>query len=192
MKIHFTATFRGKQQYGKYFERIFNEIIKLGHDILEDSIIKMQSEEFYEHLDIHSTKSLEENYDKVLKIMQRADINIFESSFHSISTGFLINKSLELHKPTIVLYYKNNVPILLAGNDNDKLIVKKYDDESLESVVNKTIDEAMQIRDKRFNLFLSDELLRYLERASKKEGFTKSNFVRNLIIRHMKENEFKN
>jgi len=112
---------------------------------------------------------------------------VFYCSFGSLSIGFIIERSLEFNKPTIVLYYKDNLPFFLSGIKDEKVIVMKYDDDTIVQVVEKALQIASELRDKRFNFFISPELLSYLESSSKKEGVTKSLFIRNLLLEHRKK-----
>lgn len=187
MKVNFSTTLRGKKFYGDFYKQIYDEIVEEGYEVLDDWVIKYSVEEYYRRLDNIGEEGLANEYKNALKDLQIADLNIFECSLHSLSTGFLINKSLELHKPTITLYYQNNKPYLLSGIKNEKLIIKKYDKNNVKSVVKKAITQAISLRDKRFNLFMSDDLLQYLDEEAARQRINKSTFIRNLLLAHMKK-----
>jgi hypothetical protein len=189
MKVFFTASQRGKKFFDEDYHQIFQIIESLGHKNLDDKIINVPTDKFYEDLERKGHEAYAKLYEKNINFLREADINIFECSLHSLSVGFMVQKSLDFHKPTIVLYLKKHIPYFLAGLEDEKLIMKEYETTSLKEILTKSIKQAMQMRDKRFNFFLTDEMLNYLEEASKKEGLNKSTFLRNLLLNHMKKNK---
>ncbi|MEK9179049.1 MAG: hypothetical protein AAB893_01120 [Patescibacteria group bacterium] len=189
MKVFFTASQRGKKEFGKYYQRIYDQLELLGYSHLETSLLKISSKEFYDKLENTGHAQYTEYYNNNMKRIQEADICVFESSLHSLSIGFMIQKSLDNNKPTIVLYFEDNIPHFLHGMSEDKLILAKYTGTDLEEVLKKTLGEATDLREKRFNFFISPALLTYLEGASKKLGITKSTFIRNLIQDHRRKNK---
>lgn len=193
MKVFFTASMRGKKHFGKYYLKIIEEIERLGYTIIKDDLFNFSQEEYYEKLDLGERKANKELYKKKISSLQEADINIFDCSFHSLSIGYVVEKSLEMNKPTILLFYKNNQPYFLEGavNEQDKLIVMSYNDKNIKSIIKKVIDLAKERRDRRFNFFINPKLLDYLEKTSKELGLTKSTFIRNLILDHKEKRVFK-
>lgn len=187
MKIFFTASQRGKEKFTKYYQVIENEIKRLGYNLIEDDLLTIKSNDFYSQFKENDQESHIKFYRDELKRLQDSEINIFECSFHSLSIGFIIEKSLELNKPTIVLYHKEYRPLFLSGVEDEKLIVKSYTEKDLARTLKNALNEAQDQRDKRFNFFISPRLLQYLEKACKKEGCTKSYFIRNLILEHKKK-----
>lgn len=188
MKIFFTASQRGKAQFGKNYSRFQDAIRNNGYNLLDDDILTKNADELYEALEKGDHKKQVEFYNKKIDSIKKADMCIFEASVHSLSIGFVIQKALELNKPTIVFYIHGNRPIFFSGVDNEKLILQEYNEENLENKVKLAFEEALHLREKRFNFFISPQLLTYLESAAKKEGITKSTFIRNLIIAHKKKN----
>lgn len=185
MKIYFSASQRGKKFFEKYYTIIYDEIQKLGHTNLDDDIIKFSSEQYYQKIESEGRKAYVALYKKKVKNVQKADICIFECSLHSLSMGYQIEKSLEMNTPVVVLYYKNNIPFFLSGEENEKLIVKQYNDDNIKTVLQKAIDDAHKTLETRFNFLITPSLLNYLEKASKMRGITRSTFIRNLILDHM-------
>lgn len=184
MKVFFTASYRGKKQFGKYYEIISNEIKALGYNLIPDDLLTTETKEFYRKFG-NQAKQVQ-YYREELERLQVAEINVFECSFHSLSIGFTIEKSLEFNKPTILLYHEHYEPLFLTGVNEEKLFIKKYNDKTLKVEIKKSLDEAKTMRDKRFNFFISPKLLAYLEETSKQMGVTKSRFIRDLILQHKK------
>jgi hypothetical protein len=188
MKIFFTASQRGKKQFGNTYKKIQNFIAKSGYTMLQDDIFSEEPEDLYKALETGDHKKQTEFYNRKIDTIQKADLCIFEASTHSLSIGFVIQKALEFNKPTIVFYIKDHKPLFFSGVDNEKLILQEYDEKNLEKQLDSAIQDALHLREKRFNFFISPTLLSYLEHTSKKEGITKSTFIRNLILAHKKKN----
>lgn len=186
MKIFFTASLRGQSEFGTYYKEIFNLIEKTGAKNLDDEILKL-SKDYYETIQKQGRVAFTDLYKRKIKALQQADICIFEGSIPSLSIGYLIEKALDFNKPTIIFYYKNTTPEFIAGIDEEKIILKQYTEDTLQSSFISALEEAKHLQDKRFNFFISPDLLTYLEKASKEEGITKSTFIRNLILQHRKK-----
>ncbi len=188
MKIFFTASQRGKKQFGTLYTKIHDLVTKSGYVTLQDDILSDAPEDLYKALESGDHKTQTDFYNKKIDMIQKSDMCIFETSTHSLSIGFIIQKALEFNKPTIVLYIKDHKPLFFSGVDNEKLILQEYDEKNLETQLSSAIQDALHLREKRFNFFISPSLLSYLEQSSKKEGITKSTFIRNLILAHKKKN----
>lgn len=189
MKVFFTASQRGKKYYEKYYNQIFDALKKNNFYLIDDEIVKVSGKEFYDELEKGGRNANISLYKKNLKNLQQADINVFEASLHSLSIGYMINKSIDFNKPTVVFYFKENIPHFLVGIESDKLIISSYDEKNIEKLVTDTLKQAEQIRDKRFNFFINPDLLNYLEREAKRQGVTKSTFIRTLILAHKKKDQ---
>lgn len=187
MKVFFTASQRGKKQFGAVYKRIQSYTQKQKFTLLEDDIFTEEPTHLYKALESGDHKVQIDFYHKKINTIKEADICIFEVSTHSLSIGFVIQKALEFNKPTIVLYMKGYVPHFLSGVENEKILLKEYEANSLEEKLQESLKEALDLREKRFNFFISPNLLSYLESASKNEGITKSTFIRNLILAHKKK-----
>lgn len=184
MKVFFTASQRGKEEFEKYYKQIISIIKEKGYRLLDDDLMSVKTKDFYKNFKEGGREASVEFYNQEIDRMQEADVNVFEVSKHSLSIGFVIKKSLEMNKPTILLYFENSAPLFLSGSDEEKLLLVSYTDTNLKEVLEEALEQASEKRDKRFNFFISDKLLEYLEETSKQLGVTKSKFIRNLIIEH--------
>ncbi len=189
MKILFTASQRGKEFFESQYKIINQAVEKLGHTNVSDDLLNTSKNKFYDELQKGGREANVELYKIKMKNLQEADICLFECSTHSLSIGFIIQKALELNKPTIVLYYEENIPHFIVGVQDEKLIIRSYNEKNIETVLKEAIEEASELRDKRFNFFISPRLLAYLEQTSNEMGITKSTFIRNLIQEHMKKHK---
>ncbi len=186
MKIFFTASLRGQAEFGTYYKEIFWLIEKTGAKNLDDEILKL-SKDYYGTIQEQGRAACVNLYQRKIKSLQQADICIFEGSVPSLSIGYLIDKALDFNKPTIILYYKSSTPQFISGIEGGKIVLKQYLANTLQKSFESALEEAKHLQDKRFNFFISPDLLNYLERASKEIGITKSTFIRNLILQHKKK-----
>jgi hypothetical protein len=181
MKAYFTASLRGMQFYEQYYRRIYDEIEKLGYVHLDREIFTLNRANYYSELETKGRIAHLDLYRKKITSLHKADVCIFEVSYHSLSIGFQIEKAISYLKPTIVLYLEGNEPYFLEGVESEKLILRPYNNENIQQVLKDSLEIALRKKEQRFNFFLSPDLLSYLEEASKKRGETKSMYVRKLI-----------
>lgn len=187
MKIFFTASPRGNKQFGTLCKKIESFVQKNKYNLLEDDIFANEPAQLNKALESGDHKVQVDFYNKKINTIKEADVCIFEVSTQSLSLGFIIQKALEFNKPTIVLYMKGFDPHFLDGVENEKILQTEYEEDSLEKKLSESLKKALDLREKRFNFFINPNLLTYLESASKKEGITKSTFIRNLILAHKKK-----
>ncbi len=187
MKIFFDATYQGHQYFGDFYDEIYNEISKIGHINLIDDAIRM-TEDTYKKEFGADRKRQNNYYSYKIENIKKADICIFDVSYHSLGIGYMIQRTLEEGKPTIALFHKDNHPIFLEGIEDERFSLISYDKKNLRDVLKKALKKAGDLRDKRFNFFISPKLLRYIDKISKIDGITKSVFIRNLIVEHMRRN----
>lgn len=188
MKVFFTASMRGQKEFKAYYEKIYHTIEELGYTQLDDELINQKIRNFYDELEKKGRDAYVDLYKRKMRLIHEADICVFECSLHSLSIGFVIEKSIDLNKPTIALYYKDNLPHFLMGVDEEKLFIKSYTENNIKKVLKETLKDARERKDKRFNFFITPKLLLYLEKISKEQGVTKSKFIRSLIFEYMKKN----
>jgi len=184
MKVYFCASQKGKKYFSEKYSKIYHFIEDLGHQHIDDDIISVSEQDYYARLNQGGKKSEEKLYDKKIKSIQEADVCIFEVSISSNAMGFQIRKSLELNKPTVLLYFGDNIPHLLIGVKEDKLLVENYSNNNLKQLIKDIFNKVAKMRDKRFNFYVSTDLINYLEDVSRQMSITKSTFIRNLIIEH--------
>lgn len=187
MKVFFSVSPKAKSNLGKIYKTLYDEILRLGYTHVSNEAVAEDSDSFYNEMEQGGKEKHEDLFKEKIKSIQSADINIFDVSVPGIGLGFNVEKSLELNKPTVVLFYEKNTPYFLSGIDDEKLVLKGYSDKNHKKVLREALEIARERRDKRFNFFISPKLLEYLEKASNAEGITKSKFIRNLIVRKMRD-----
>jgi predicted DNA binding CopG/RHH family protein len=68
--------------------------------------------------------------------------------------------------------------------EDPKFILKSYDDENLPDMITDAFTLIKNNMDRRFNFFISPDLLEYVKSQSRTRGVTQSAFIRDLIISH--------
>ena len=187
MKVFFQASHIERKKYEPFYKKIYEEIIALGYSHVSDEIVNVTTSEFYKNVQKGGKEASEKLYQENERKIQEADIVVFETSVPSAGIGFLIQRSLDHSKPTILLYHEGSPTYLFLGAKEDKLIVNPYNEKTLTTVLKDALNQAKEKRDKRFNFFISPRLLTYLDEQSRRLSITKSKFIRDLIIDYMQK-----
>ncbi|KUK79229.1 MAG: hypothetical protein XD95_0535 [Microgenomates bacterium 39_7] len=185
MKIHFDASGRGFDEFGKYYKKIDDVIKELGHQSTNNMFDSSVVQQFYDGPHEKRVR----RYKNLMTSLKQSDLVVLEVSIHSLSMGFWMQKALELNKPVIALHLKEYDPSFLQGIDNEKLQLIEYEEENLEEVLRYAIDFASDQQDTRFNFFISPKHQNYLDWISQNRKIPRSVFLRRLIEKHMEENE---
>jgi predicted DNA binding CopG/RHH family protein len=188
MKIYLHGTITESGIDKKSFEKLYQEIESLGYEHTDTETLE-QALKDSSTLNTSSEDNQIKNYNRIVNAIKKADICIFETSALNFTTGFLINTALDQQKPTIVLHLKGSKPYFLSGVQNEKLMIQEYSEKNLKKLLQNILELAREKRDKRFNFFISPKLLEFLQTTSGSEGITKSKYIRNLIVEHMRENQ---
>lgn len=183
-KLYFTAPEEGKRLFNGYYKRIYRLFEERGAHHVDDSITAPYDMDLAHRLEIGDQDTYASLYHHHLTCIKQAEITVFECSFASTALGVLIEKALELGKSTIGLYFDSNRPNFVMAIDNPKFILKSYDDETLPAVINESIGLIKNTMDRRFNFFISPDLLEYVKSQAQARGITKSAFIRDLILHH--------
>ncbi|MDO8610450.1 MAG: hypothetical protein Q7R95_07925 [bacterium] len=181
MKVFFTASKEGQQYFDFYYQQILSFLDKENYENSNKDYFNNINKS--RNLDVKDQNIL---FKLLIDKIHKSDICIFECSFNSITVGFLIEKALEIDKPVIALHLENHTPEFLSGIDNDKFQLIEYTKTNLTKIMPNAIIKASLHADKRFNFFVSSNMLIYLNKISRSLGITKSTFIRNLIEEYRK------
>ncbi len=182
MKVYFGTSPRIKKRYPKTISKIYRLIEESGHTHTSDFVIGVEPDEFYSR----SEKEYQEHHWKTLRDIKEADICVFEASLHSLSVGYLMNLSLDLGKPVIVLVREQLRPPVLQSLKSDNLLFVDYNEKTLEKKLKLVLRKAANRLDVRFNFFVTPKILAYLDWLSRKKRIPRAVYLRNLIERDMK------
>lgn len=181
MKIFFSYSLSGKAHYEKIFSQIQSYLDTHNYDSLNKDLMTINPSKFYTDLAKGGSDYSSQISNDLIEKSKKADLCIFECSSYTLTTGFLIQKALDLNKPVIALYMEGHLPHFLTGVKDEKFQLVKYAENNLDEVLEDSMEKAKSLADKRFNFFISPSLLTYLNQAAKEQGITKSTFIRNLI-----------
>lgn len=183
------APMRGQDAFNEIYSKIYKYLEEAGCTIIDRILLAKTTSEFYKELEAGGDHAYHDYYERMMNNLKAADVNIFDASFPSLGIGFQILKSLELNKPTVVLYQQDHPPHAILGNADDRFILKKYTKTNLKHTIKDALELSKERADKRFNFFINPKLLAYLEATSKEQGITKSMFIRNLLLEHMRKSK---
>jgi len=188
MRIYFTASLRGKKEFGENYSEIVRILTKLGHKVFSEHILK------YDQPGIGnlSDEEAKRNYVRIITEIKKAEIVVAEVSTQSLSVGHELTETMMLNKPMVMLYVGERKPGLLFGSNYDKMQIVQYTPGKAEEVLEKAVEDAMKYVDVRFNFFVSPKILTYLDWVAQKRMEPRSVFLRKLIEKEMKKDkEFK-
>jgi hypothetical protein len=186
MKVYFGTSPRIKQLNEGSIEKIYTIIEDLGHTHTSDFVLKVVPEKFYRL----STEEFNRHHEETIRSIRRADVCIFEASQHSLSVGYLVNYSLDLGKPVIILARDNDAPFMFKSIKSERLFFVFYkDNKDLKRKLKRALEKAASRIDVRFNFFITPQLLSYLDWIAGKKRIPRSVYLRNLIEEDMKRNK---
>lgn len=187
MKVFLFSSFRGKKVYGHVHERILaylktHQIESTNRDFV------LPSEIFFSQFDSDSIQKTTHKYEQYVELTKKADICLFECSVPTLAIGYLIHIALENNIPVIAFFQKGSSSLFLSGIHDEKFQYIQYEEPEIEDKLEDSLKIAQNSMDKRFNFFVSPTILAYLNKISREQRISKSNFIRNLIKEHMKKN----
>lgn len=185
MRIYFTCSARGEEEFGKSYLAIFNAIKDLGHSHVFDYREDNDPNKIYASDHEYKVKMYREH----IKNIRTCDALVIEVSTHSLSMGYLIKEALEVGKPVIALHLRDHEPAFVMGIENDKLQVVEYNLDNIKTVLTDAIDFAREQSDIRFNFFISPSISNYLDWIAKNRRIPRSVYLRRLIEADMKQSE---
>ncbi len=195
MKIHFACSTSELSTYSKNYIDICDLIREAGHIITRDWINNAVSTlEDYKKGKLKIDRV--EIYNKAVESILASDAVVIEGTVSSFSIGHQMTLALNKNKPTLVLISndgsskKNKLqnsfingiksPFLTIAKYSDKKDMKQILTTFLRKGVNSTI---------KFNIVLNKEIENYLDWASFYYKVNKSEFIRDIIIKHMNKND---
>lgn len=185
MRIYFTCSARGLDEYGKNYELIFQTIKDLGHSHIDDYHVDANPTKVYSGSDEVKEKLYQEAMDHI----KRCDVMVLEVSKHSLTMGYLMRQALDIGKPVIALHVAGRAPVFALGINDDKLQLIEYKEDMLKEELKEALDFASGKIDTRFNFFISPKHQNYLDWVSKKKRIPRAVYLRRLIEEDMKKNK---
>lgn len=185
MKIFFIAPARGIKELKTEYQQIYKAIEQLGHDNVSDLAITTNPDEYYS-LPI---KDATIHYKKVMRFLREAEVVVIEASSPSLSMGYLVDKTLDLGKPVIILHIEGKLPFFLSAIEDEKVQILEYSLKTAKKVIKSAIDYAQGQMDTRFNFFISAKIGTYLDWMARKKKIPRAVYLRRLIEEDMTMNK---
>lgn len=179
MIVHLVGSLRDiKKDYEKL--RAIVEVIHdhggvLAHDLIEHDLLRQQKKITVQDWIPYVQANL--------KAVKNADVVIIDTTHHAFTQGYLLAAALEHKKPTLLLSGDDFSDKYISGLTNSLLSFCTYETEDdLRSAVKAFLRQyTVHTKDLRFNMFLTREIVRYLETVSHETGRNQSEIIRSLI-----------
>lgn len=192
MKVCFACSTSELATRKDTYRKICTLIKEMGHSITRDWL-----EEAIEIVENKAVGTLdrEDVYNKVLSSILISDVMVIEGTVASFSVGHQVTLALSKNKPTLFLIKKSTgkkhgrKDSFLAGITSPLLTVVEYDDSNLADILNDFLNNNGGRPVVKFNIVLTKEIESYLNWASFTHKLNKSEFIRNLILKHMKDED---
>ncbi len=193
MKIHFACSTSELSEFKKDYRQICSIVKGMGHSITRDWLeeaIKIVENKKVDTLD------REDVYNKVVASIFASDVVIIEGTVTSFSVGHQVTLGLSKNKPTLFLVSKQkgkkkirSKGSFLAGINSPLLKVVEYDDYNLADEISDFLNNNGGKPVVKFNIVLTNEIENYLDWVSFSRKINRSEFIRNLILNHMKKED---
>lgn len=196
MKIHFACSTSELEVYGKNYIDICNLVRGVGHTITRDWIDNaVATLGDYKKGKIKIDRV--EIYNKAVESILASDVVIIEGTVSSFSIGHQMTLALSKNKPTLVLFYndgsdkKNKLQnSFINGIKSPLLTIARYSSkEDIQRTLTSFLSQSTSPTVK-FNIVLSREIENYLDWASFYYKMNKSEFIRDIIAKHMSKDDF--
>ena len=187
MKVYFSASRFYRKEYIKNYEQIVSVLKSFNVEVLDYS--KIAGSGLDDEFKLTDNDRIAA-YKKMIKLMDKADLCVFEASFPStLHIGHEITIALGKSKPVIVLYTKTHEPFLFKGIGEQKIYWVEYNIDNLRERLEEAVEEARKDVDVRFNFFVSPKILAFLDWVAQERMIPRSVFLRDLIEKAMKKDK---
>lgn len=186
MKIYFSASIsQMSPQVKQNYQMIVKTLEDFGHSVIADHVLGRGSDS-YEDQDERESLSVQR---KLTKWKKQADLVVVEVSNKSFGVGQEIALAVASNKPVIALYNSSKEPHILRDAGTELILLTKYNETNIKSVLKQALDYSSEQQDIRFNFFISPTLIQYLDWVSKTKRVPRSVYLRKLIEEDMQNNE---
>src|SRR3989344_5781126 len=181
MKIYFFASPRGNLPHNRL---IYHTVSRLVH---EHTGTFFEPDEKFLQYQIDASKFTKEYHIQCQQITQ-ADICIFETSIQNIALGRFLQEAVRREKPVICLYYHdpNNQLMHRPAEEEYRTQLVEYSENDLQEVLEEALATACNTLNTRFTMLIPPDLNRYLNQLHREEGTNRSEYIRELIRKDMK------
>lgn len=193
MKAHFIVSTLNLQNDISTYRYIIKALDKFGVKLTNDWL----EETYKRKINVESFSNNQEVWQNIYKeninAISRADVIIAEVSKRSFLVGFQVAYALQMKKPILLLSKYARAPSASGVSLNEDIInFSRYNEKNIEKIITTFIDEnSTSNRNIRFNFFINRKILNYLKWASFQTGQTKSEIIRNLLVKEIDKSNYK-
>jgi len=182
MKIYFTGSTANLKRDGWKYDKIVEVLESLGVDFQDSWLVEKL-------LGTKSNLTSQEILYKNLQLLQESDFALVELSTPSFGVGYFIGQAIANKKKIYCLYPdtvgKEEISEIVSGSTSSLLSHSAYNKENLEKLIRNYIANFKIDSIKKFNFIANDEIVKYIEKGARKEKKSKSEFLRDKIIKEL-------
>lgn len=190
MKIFFSCSTHGFNKYKKNYYLIRDYLIKNGHIIVHDWLVKYKNypkDKLINEIDNNE-------YKKIISAVERADVLIFEATVPSFSTGHLLTLAIQKKKPALFLWLDSSDWSRRKGFiysiESQYIDILPYNLKCYKQVIDVFTRKFEGYSDStRFNLLIDKTERQYLDWKSYNTFKTRSKLIRSMIRKEINNDE---
>lgn len=182
MKVYFAASSAGITKYKANYLLIMSAIRKLGLELVENHFTsRIKGLTLY--------KNPQEVVKGEIRLVSQCDVLIADVAVPSFGVGVVISHAVYQRKPVLVLYPDSapraDASEAFTGYYYDLVKLEFYNRKNLNKILHDYLVTEQHKGLSKFNFLISPEIDAFLERGSKETGKSKSEFLREEIIREI-------
>ncbi|KXK08660.1 MAG: hypothetical protein QY330_05125 [Candidatus Dojkabacteria bacterium] len=183
MNVYFAASTRNLSQNRTKFVKLLEVFKELGHVVLPSWIVeKLYSKE-------SSDKRPQELVLDNTQLVQESDLVVIDLSTPSFGVGYLFGQALANHRPILCLYPETvsleSISEIVKGSTSSLVTLKSYSESNVRDIIRDYLAGMSLDSLRKFNFIASEEIMRFIEDGSVKEGKSKSEFLRDKILNEL-------
>lgn len=191
MKIYFTCTTAEFDKNQQLYFAIRDWIVSQGHTLTRDWLGDTQQRITK---NVREVKNIRHIYLDSIRAIRDAEVVIVEDTVSNFSTGHQITLSLQMRKPTLVMWngkkHRQFNKMFIHGIDSDLLTVVEYNSDNFQNEIQKFLKRYKNISIKtRFNLVINENERAYLDWAQYYKGLSRTKVIRKLLEEKIESDE---
>jgi len=183
MKIYFAASFSGKKLFEENYRAIVSELQNLGHQVIHEYLFERDKQD----LDKQSEEERRVRQRNLLEWKRDADVVVVEASTPSFGLGQEIEDAIRFKKPILALHVPEIQPHILTTGAEDLIFLIHYTFSSLNKVLKENLGMLNFGEMRRFSMLFPADITEYLDSLTAKGKITRSEYIRNLILKNMRK-----
>jgi hypothetical protein len=179
MNIYFAASTASLPKRKELFLKILQVFETAKHQVRDSWIVeKLKGSK--------SSLTANELLLKNSQLLQECDLVVVELSTPSFGVGYQFGQALANRKHVLALYPdsmpEEEVSDIVKGHTSSLVSLRSYSDGIIENVIRDYLASLTLADLRKFNFIATDEIIDYVEKGARKEGKSKSEFLRDKIL----------